>query len=168
MPLVEQAGFEPATSANVFAATLPLSYCPLCYGCTSIAQFEGGAGLPRYAPAPGIFRSQEPQEGFEPYYVMRPPNQDVPRPRHRAAAYLRAPSVRLSSVTDFRFATAFSPCGGAGLSRLSSCRFCVCFNTDDERLPRVRIPIRFRGVSRASTLWAYLWARIRSVRAVAL
>ena len=51
---------------------------------------------------------------------------------------------------------------GAGLSRLSSCRFCVCFNTDDERLPRVRIPIRFRGVSRASTLWAYLWARIRS------
>ena len=57
---------------------------------------------------------------------------------------------------------------GAGLSRLSSCRFCVCFNTDDERLPRVRIPIRFRGVSRASTLWAYFWARIRSVRAVAL
>ena len=56
----------------------------------------------------------------------------------------------------------------AGLSRLSSCRFRVCFNTDDERLPRVRIPIRFRGVSRASTLWAYFWARIRSVRAVAL
>ena len=84
-------------------------------------------------------------------------------PRH-----LRVPSVRLSSVTDFRFATAFSPCGGAGLSRLSSCRFCVCFNTENERLPRVRIPIRFRGVSRASSLWAYLWARIRSVRAVAL
>ena len=56
----------------------------------------------------------------------------------------------------------------AGLSRLSSCRFRVCFNTEDERLPRVRIPIRFRGVSRASTLWAYLWARMRSVRAVAL
>ena len=49
----------------------------------------------------------------------------------------------------------------AGLSRLSSCRFRVCFNTDDERLPRVRIPIRFRGVSMASTLWAYLWARMR-------
>lgn len=57
---------------------------------------------------------------------------------------------------------------GAGLSRLSSCRFRVYFNTDDERLPRVRIPIRFRGVSRASTLWAYLWARMRSVRALAL
>ena len=57
---------------------------------------------------------------------------------------------------------------GAGLSRLSSCRFRVCFNTEDERLPRVRIPIRFRGVSRASTLWAYLWARMRSVRALHL
>ena len=50
----------------------------------------------------------------------------------------------------------------AGLCRLSSCRFCVCFNAENDRLSRVRIPIRFRGVSRASTLWAYLWARIRS------
>ena len=119
--MVGQSGIEPETSANVFAATLPLSYCPLCYGCTSIAQFEGGADLTRYAPASGIFRPQEPQGGFGPHYVTGAAalSQPIPRPRHRAAAYLRVPSVRLSSVTDFRFATAFSPCGGAGLSRLS-------------------------------------------------
>lgn len=53
----------------------------------------------------------------------------------------------------------------AGLSRLSRCRFCLCVKAADERLPRVRIPIRFRGISRASTLWAAIWARMRSVRA---
>ena len=114
--------------------------------------FEGGAGPPRYAPDPGIVRtSAAGRTRTSLCHGSTALSQPIPRPRHRAAAYLRVPSVRLSSVTDFRFATAFSPCGGAGLSRLSSCRFRVCFNTEDERLPRVRIPIRFRGVSRAST-----------------
>lgn len=112
--VVGQAGIEP-TISNV--NTQMGDHTPLSHIISGLP--EGGAGLPRYAPASGIFRSQEPQGGFEPHYVMRQPNQDVPRPRHRAAAYLRVPSVRLSSVTDFRFATAFSPCGGSVLrSRL--------------------------------------------------
>lgn len=153
------AGFEPTASCCA-ASVLPQA---------PTDHLRAGLVSPGTPQIPASF-ALVPQGGIEPHYVTGAAalSQPIPRPLHRAAAYLRVPSVRLSSVTDFRFATAFSPCGGAGLSRLSSCRFRVCFNTEDERLPRVRIPIRFRGVSRASTLWAYLWARMRSVRAVAL
>ena len=110
-----------------------------------------------------------PQGGLEPHYVTGDDTRASTRahaigPRHIYACRLSGCQASLPSALP----PLSHPAEGAGLSRLSSCRFCVCFNTDDERLPRVRIPIRFRGVSRASTLWAYLWARIRSVRAVAL
>ena len=83
--------------------------------------FEGGAGPPRYAPDPGIVRtSAAGRTRTSLCHGSTALSQPIPCPRHRAAAYLRVPSVRLSSVTAFRFATAFSPCGGAGLSRLSS------------------------------------------------
>ena len=99
--------------------------------------------------APCFFRSytanKKQRKRKAPWWDMPDLNRRPRDPKSRAL-----PSALIPRVAD--------------LSRLSSCRFRVCFNTDDERLPRVRIPIRFRGFSRASFLWAYLWARMRSVR----
>lgn len=97
------AGFEPTASCCA-ASVLPQA---------PTDHFEGGAGLPRYAPAPGIVRtSAAGRNRTSLCHGITALSQPIPCPRHRAAAYLRVPSVRLSSVTAFRFATAFSPCGG--------------------------------------------------------
>ena len=85
-------------------------------------------------------------------------------PRHIYACRLSGCQASLTSALPPRSDSAGVPvspgCHAAASASASS--------SDNERLPRVRIPIRFRGVSRASTLWAEIWARIRSVRAVAL
>lgn len=97
------AGFEPTASCCA-ASVLPQA---------PTDHFEGGAGLPRYAPDPGIVRtSAAGRTRTSLCHGITALSQPIPRPLHRAAAYLRVPSVRLSSVTAFRFATAFSPCGG--------------------------------------------------------
>ena len=54
--------------------------------------------------------------GFEPHFAS-----DLPKDAHSviwAVPCFRAGLSRLSCVADFRIATAFYPCGGAGLSRL--------------------------------------------------
>lgn len=93
---------------------------PMCYGCACRKHLppilRAGLVFPGTPQIPALIALQiRPQGGIEPHYVTGVScliSAWPPRPRHRAAAYLRVPSVRLSSVTAFRFATAFSPCGG--------------------------------------------------------
>lgn len=98
---------------------LPLAVLQACFRKHLPTILRAGLVFPGTPQLPASF-ALVPQGGLEPHYVTRAAalSQQIPCPRHRAAAYLRVPSVRLSSVTAFRFATAFSPCGGAGLSRL--------------------------------------------------
>lgn len=93
---------------------LPLAVLQACFRKHLPTILRAGLVFPGTPQLPASF-ALVPQGGLEPHYVTGAAalSQPIPCPRHRAAAYLRVPSVRLSSVTAFRFATAFSPCGGA-------------------------------------------------------
>lgn len=72
------AGFEP-TSSCCAASVLPQA---------PTDHFEGGAGLPRYAPASGIVRtSAAGRNRTSLCHGITALSQPIPRPRHRAAAY---------------------------------------------------------------------------------
>ena len=87
---------------------LPLAVLQACFRKHLPTILRAGLVFPGTPQIPASF-ALVPQGGLEPHYVTGSAalSQPVPRPRHRAAAYLRVPSVRLSSVTAFRFATAF-------------------------------------------------------------
>ena len=92
---------------------LPLAVLQACFRKHLPTILRAGLVFPGTPQIPASF-ALAPQGGLEPHYVtgslpyLSRSRAHAIGPRHIYAAGLS----RLSSVTDFRFATAFSPCGG--------------------------------------------------------
>ena len=87
---------------------LPIAVLQACFRKHLPTILRAGLVFPGTPQIPASF-ALVPQGGLEPHYVTGTAalSQQIPCPRHRAAAYFRAGLSRLSSVADFRFAMAF-------------------------------------------------------------